>query len=111
MNGGVSGLRAYRAANQEAQTVTAAFCPTRRSDGSSPTAFIMLRPFIPTNLFFNGVDIRHFVTEPLFSADCLNFDTDLNRDEKRSGARGISAYFAGFTDIDRETVLNDDDGS
>jgi hypothetical protein len=66
--------------------------------------------FHSTNLYFNRVGIRHFVTEPLFDTGLLNFDTDLKA-ARQEYCRYQDVMFNAFTDIDRETVLNDDDGT
>ncbi|MBF6568960.1 MAG: G8 domain-containing protein [Candidatus Binataceae bacterium] len=66
--------------------------------------------FHSTNLYFNGVGIRHFVTEPLFETGLLNFDTNLKA-ARQEYCRYQGDMFNSFTDIDRETVLNDDDGT
>ena len=78
--------------------------------------------FHSNNLFFDNVDIRHFVIEPLFqpvnSPSTSSFIT--NQDAVRKAyctwpgndlLPPSGTLFANFTDIDRQTVLNDDDGS
>jgi hypothetical protein len=75
---------------------------------------MLLSPaFHSRNLFFDNVDIRHFVIEPLFAADGL-FQTDTDLSKKRYctyDATPLTGLFTGFTDIDRQTELNDDDGT
>lgn len=66
--------------------------------------------FHSTNLYFNDVPIRHFVIEPLFQPGLLDFNTDL-KEARKEYCRWQDGMFNSFTDIDRETVLNDDDGS
>ncbi len=66
--------------------------------------------FHSTNLYFNGVAIRHFVTEPLFKPELLGFKTDV-KEARAEYCRYQDNMFNSFTDIDRETVLNDDDGT
>jgi hypothetical protein len=54
------------------------------------------------------VDIRHFVIEPLFKLNSFNLD------EEATATRYCtwkSDLFQPFNDIDRQTVLNDNDGS
>jgi hypothetical protein len=59
------------------------------------------------NMFFSNVDIRHFVIEPQF-----NFGTFItNPTVKTTYCTWRTDMFNNFTDIDRQTVLNDDDGS
>jgi len=76
--------------------------------------------FHSQNLFFNNVGIRHFVIEPLFetpdSPSAPYFVTDQSAVAKRyctftEGYMGVGNQFSSYTDIDRQTVLNDDDGS
>ena len=109
MNGGLSGLRAYRAANGNAKD-NRCFLPNAAIGWKQPNGFYYAPAFHSTNLFFSGVDIRHFVTEPLFTNGLLSFDTNLKA-TKTEWCSWNDKYFAGFTDVDRETVLNDDDGS
>jgi hypothetical protein len=64
--------------------------------------------FHSDNLFFQNVDIRHFVIEPLF-----NFGTFITSpgEVKKRYCTWRTDMFNNFTDVDRQTVLNDDDGS
>lgn len=64
--------------------------------------------FHSDQLFFKNVDIRHFVIEPLFNYG--TFTTDQTRIKSRY-CTWKTDMFVNFTDIDRQTVLNDDDGS
>ncbi len=64
--------------------------------------------FHSDQLYFQNVDIRHFVIEPLFSYG--TFTTDQTRIKNRY-CTWVNTLFNNFTDIDRQTVLNDDDGS
>jgi hypothetical protein len=109
MNGGVSGLRAYRATEDPA-TNNRCYFPNAAIGWKQPNGFYYAPAFHSTNLFFSDVDIRHFVTEPHFGSGLFNFNTSLNA-TKMEWCSWNSEYFAGFTDIDRETVLNDDDGT
>ncbi len=162
MNGGVNGIRAYRL-----DKTTACYLPNAAIAWKQSNGFYYSPAFHSTNLFFDGVDIRHFVIEPLFGlgnipcsfgdvnacyvhqSDCTatkeapiglckcDRDTDCSTNDRRINnvcdtSKGLCVYgsfvtdlpamkkdycfwsdgsFAGFTDIDRETVLNDDDGS
>src|SRR5207248_1904343 len=65
--------------------------------------------FHSANLFFDSVDIRQFVIEPLFSSTG-HYQTDPQAVANRY-CTWNSGLFTGFTDIDRQTELNDDDGS
>src|SRR5271165_2582499 len=64
--------------------------------------------FHSDNLFFNNVAIRHFVIEPLFLPG--TFTTDPVAVTKIY-CTWKTDMFRNFTDVDRQTVLNDDDGS
>ena len=61
------------------------------------------------------VDIRHFVILPEFSPGTFHTDTSRQGTEtpvdKDRYCTWSPTLFDGFTDIDRQTVLNDDDGS
>src|SRR5450755_2339877 len=61
------------------------------------------------NLAFKNVDIRYFVIEPLFKPYTI-----FQFDQAATAARyctWTNILFEPFNDIDRQTVLNDDDGS
>ena len=69
--------------------------------------------FSSKNLYFDNVDIRHYVVEPLFKpektgAEPFRTDVKATRDNY---CTFNNASFQNFTAIDRQTVLNDDDGS
>ncbi len=64
--------------------------------------------FHSDSLFFNNVDIRHFVIEPMFLPG--TFTTDPKQVQARY-CTYTSTMFNNFTDIDRQTELNDDQGS
>ena len=64
--------------------------------------------FHSDNLYFRNVGIRHFVIEPLFEYG--TFGTDPNAIKKRY-CTWRTDMFKNFSDVDRQTVLNDDDGS
>lgn len=64
--------------------------------------------FHSDKLFFENVDIRHFVIEPLFNFG--TFTTNHGAVMKRY-CSWRTDMFDNYTDIDRQTILNDDDGS
>ena len=74
-----------------------------------PNGFYYPPAFHSINLFFDGVDIRHFVLEPRFVPGTLDQDNVLVA--KQYCTRSPNMFSASFTDVDRQTVLNDDDGS
>jgi hypothetical protein len=110
MNGGSPGLLADKRNDR-------CYLPNAAIGWKQPNGFYYAPAFHSKNLFFadgaRSVDIRHFVTEPLFEGD--TFDTDVAETKKLYCYRGTDqpkpGLFQGFTDIDRETVLNDDDGT
>src|SRR5262249_6621977 len=106
MNGGLPGVLADKKSNR-------CYLPNAAIGWKQPNGFYYAPAFHSTNLFFADVDIRHFVTEPLFAEG--TFNTDVAEVKKFYCFRGTDqptpGMFEGFTDIDRETVLNDDDGT
>ncbi len=108
MSAGVAGLKAFKIADDASKN--RCFLPNAAIGWKQPNGFYYAPAFHSTNLFFSSVGIRHFVTEPLFKGGLLSFDTDLD-ETKKQWCSWNTRYFAGFTNVDRETVLNDDDGS
>ncbi|MCB1808725.1 MAG: hypothetical protein KDJ99_27310, partial [Candidatus Competibacteraceae bacterium] len=84
------------------------YLPNAAIGWKQPNGFYYPPAFHSRNLFFDNVDIRHFVIEPLFQEG--TFKTDATKVEAGYCTRN-DALFEGFTDIDRQTELNDDDGS
>ncbi len=90
------------------------YLPNAAIGWKQPNGFFYPPAFHSQNLYFDKADIRHFVIQPEFAPG--TFNTDEGRVEKRyctyptpvDPAQGL---FKGFTDVDRQTVLNDDDGS
>ena len=64
--------------------------------------------FHSKNLVFRNVDIRHFVVEPLFLPNTFTLNQDAT---SKRYCTWTPDLFQPFNDIDRQTVLNDDDGS
>jgi cell migration-inducing and hyaluronan-binding protein len=113
ISGGVAGLRAYRPLGMDHQPdIKANRCyePDAAIGWKQPNGFYYAPAFHSVNLFFSGVDIRHFVTDPFFKPGALTFQTNETA-TKKAYCTFNPSYFQGFTDIDRETVLNDDDGT
>ncbi len=105
MNAGLAGLRADQM-NQRC------YFPNAGIGWKQPNGFYYSPAFHSTNLFFDGVDIRHFVTEPLFLDGTFDTNvTELKQQYCYWAPTKQPGTFTGFTDIDRETVLNDDDGT
>jgi len=77
-----------------------------------PNGFYYPPAFHSRNLFFDDVDLRHFVIVPLFKPG--TFEVDVPALKKSYCTRPGNAeelFSTTFTDIDRQTELNDDDGS
>ena len=84
------------------------YMPNAAIGWKQPNGFFYPIPFDSTNLFFQDVDIRHFVLEPLFEPGTFTTDVSTVSKEYCLYDRNL---FTGFTDIDRQTVLRDLDGS
>ncbi len=84
------------------------YLPNAAIAWKQPNGFYYPPAFRSRNLFFDTVDIRHFVVEPSFLPG--TFQTDPQAVKSRY-CTWSPTMFTGFTDIDRQTVLNDDDGS
>lgn len=84
------------------------YMPNAAIGWKQPNGFYYPPAFHSLNLFFKDVDTRHFVISPLFKEGTYTTDTD-----RVSDAYCIwnSALFTGFAGNDRQTVLNDDDGT
>ncbi|MFC3228217.1 hypothetical protein ACFOGJ_13310 [Marinibaculum pumilum] len=85
------------------------YLPNAAIGWKQPNGFYYPPAFHSRNLFFDNVDIRHFLTLPLFDTGTYNgnaADVTAQLINQTSGA-----IFAGFTDVDRQTVLNDIDGT
>ncbi len=100
------------------------YVPNAAIGWKSPNGFYYPPAFHSTNLQFDNVDIRHYVIQPLFQAppgvtgsqdfgQGGTYTTDQNRANQQycilTGSAG--SFFTNFTSIDRQTELNDDDGS
>jgi len=74
-----------------------------------PNGFFYPPGFHSMNLFFHNVDIRHYVLEPLWLPG--TYDTDEAMVRKDYCRFNTTGTFGNFSSVDRQTVLNDDDGS
>ena len=73
-----------------------------------PNGFYYPPTFHSRNLFFNNVDIRHYVIDPIWMPGTYITNPD------EAAARYCtqnSALFNNFSSVDRQTELTDDDGS
>lgn len=84
------------------------YLPNAAIGWKQPNGFYYPPAFRSRNLFFDDVDIRHFVIEPSFLPGTFQTDPEAIVDRYCTRSPGM---FTGFTDVDRQTVLNDDDGS
>ena len=87
----------------------ACYLPNAAIAWKQPNGFYYPPAFHSQNLFFDNAPIRHYVIEPAFSSNGL-FKTDLDAVKKRYCNYSFD-MFNNFSDIDRQTELNDDDGS
>ena len=85
------------------------YLPNAAIGWKQPNGFYYPPAFHSTNLFFEDVDIRHYLIRPTFTADGL-YQTD-SAEAARRYCNWNPAMFTGFTDVDRQTELSDDDGS
>jgi len=84
------------------------YLPNAAIAWKQPNGFYYPPAFHSKNLFFDNVDIRHFVIEPLFNPGTFQTDTTAIANHY---CTANPTMFDNFTDVDRQTELNDDDGS
>jgi len=83
------------------------YLPNAAIAWKQPNGFFYPPAFHSANLYFDKVPLRHLVIEPLL-------DKNRKTDTTKIAARYCSSndvMFDNFNDIDRQTVVNDDDGS
>ena len=101
------------------------YLPNAAIAWKQPNGFFYPPAFHANNLYFGNVDIRHFVIDPLFKA----FSGSISPSDFGQGGTYITdqdavksvyclppsvnlvQYFNDLTSIDRQTELNDDDGT
>jgi cell migration-inducing and hyaluronan-binding protein len=98
-----------------------AFLPNAAVAWKQPNGFFYPPAFHSENLFFDNVDIRHYVVNPLFKApDNVTGDLDFHQGgtyltdfalAQMQFCTSSPDMFNGFSGIDRQTELSDDDGS
>jgi hypothetical protein len=86
----------------------ACYLPNAAIAWKQPNGFYYPPAFHSRNLYFDNVDIRHFVIEPRLEPG--TYKTNAGEAQANYCTWGAT-MFTGFTDIDRQTELNDDDGS
>lgn len=87
----------------------ACYLPNAAIGWKQPNGFYYPPAFHSRNLLFDKVPIRHYVIEPSFTSNSL-FKTDLEAVKKRYCNFSFN-MFNNFSDVDRQTELDDDDGS
>jgi hypothetical protein len=91
------------------------YLPNAAIAWKQPNGFFYPPAFHSANLFFDNVDIRHYVIDPLFQENTYKTKFELDPTDPET-AENLYCFpntdmFDGFTAIDRQTELNDDDGS
>ena len=84
------------------------YMPNAAIGWKQPNGFYYPPAFHSDNLYFHNVDVRHYVTQPLFEGTSYKTDFAL---AQATYCNSNDTMFSGFTDVDRQTELNDDDGS
>ncbi len=94
---------------------TYCYLPNAAIGWKQPNGFYYPPAFHSNNLYFSNVDIRHFVIEPLFlpitPEEYDPFQQNQVAVNKRYCTHSTDMFSANFNNIDRQTVLNDDDGT
>jgi hypothetical protein len=93
-----------------------AFCylPNAAIAWKQPNGFYYPPAFHSANLWFKNVEIRHFVVEPLFTKVKIGETNPFQQNQQAVTDRYCTrsaTMFGEFNHIDRQTVLNDDDGT
>ncbi len=114
MQGRVLGIPGLGGVATPAARPTSCYLPNAAIAWKQPNGFYYPPAFHSTNLFFNNVAIRHYLIEPKFLAATDASPYPYTTDLPTSLAEYCNvepSMWAGFTDVDRQTELNDDDGS
>lgn len=94
---------------------TKCYLPNAAIGWKQPNGFYYPPAFHSKNLWFSNVDIRHFVIEPLFEPITPDeydpFQQNQTAVVDRYCTYSSDMFSASFNHIDRQTVLNDDDGT
>jgi hypothetical protein len=92
------------------QATSACYLQNAAIAWKQPNGFYYPPAFHSSDLFFNNVDIRHFVFQPEYVPGTYTDDTT-EEENTYCFVPGSMFSSTGFTDIDRQTELSDDDGS
>ncbi len=77
-----------------------------------PNGFYYPPAFHSRNLYFDKVDLRHYIIVPLFKPGTADvYEPWIDRDYCYYPGVKSELFAKDFTDVDRQTELNDDDGS
>jgi hypothetical protein len=97
------------------------YLPNAAIAWKQPNGFYYPPSFDSENLWFDNVDIRHFVVEPFFVFNPKDPNNPFSERQKDIADRyctytspdnvGNGTQFINFTHVDRQTILNDTDGS
>jgi len=91
------------------------YLPNAAIGWKQPNGFFYPPAFHSNNLWFSNVDIRHFVIEPLFKpitpTEYDPFQQNQTAVNNRYCTHSDNMFSVNFNNIDRQTVLNDDDGT
>ena len=91
------------------------YLPNAAIAWKQPNGFYYPPAFHSHNLWFENVDIRHFVVEPLFKPITPDeydpFQQNQDTVKTRYCTHSNDMFSVSFNNIDRQTVLNDDDGT
>jgi hypothetical protein len=89
------------------------YMPNAAIAWKQPNGFYYPPAFHSANLYFGvgTVDIRHFVIEPIFEPGTYTTKVDGPDGVKAKYCNWNPGMFTGYTDVDRQTELSDDDGS
>jgi hypothetical protein len=110
--------RNFGVLQDKTETQPSCYLPNAAIGWKQPNGFYYPPAFHSRKLWFENVDIRHFVIEPLFKPITPEEDDPFQQDQ--NGPRGVTwryctyssdMFSASFNHIDRQTVLNDDDGT
>jgi len=86
------------------------YLPNAAIAWKQPNGFFYPPSFHSSNLFFDNVKIRHYVIDALFEKNTY-LDNAKQIKEDYCDFSGTFPSFGNFSDIDRQTELNDDDGT
>jgi hypothetical protein len=88
------------------------YVPNAAIGWKQPNGFYYPPAFHSKDLYFNNVDIRHYVILPLFEPGTYRTnDAQVWKEFFGPGVAGQRDLMRNFTDVDRQTELNDDDGT